>query len=358
MTISPKGSEPRKDFKEQKIHKLFIIQAAHLAQSYFNDGENERKGSTHPSPAYFRLWTVSHGFAHLIRHAMSIGAGETREVKISRFGLIAATFFVAALASSVGRAAVVIDSFGTYIQDFTGYTAFDAAAHPTGWTTTFDSAAFRGFTSDGSTIAIAGSSGGSITSGGLFSWGEALPGPAVGASSFAWQGTGSSANMVSTATFTNNTGKTIKELTVSFDVLQWRQGAGGTGGGRASTLDLASSANVLGLNSFNFTAAAPGANNPAVGRAFNTASPAAFTADTSFNQTLTGLSIASGDNFSFSFTYNRGLGSGSAQGIALDNFSVTAVPEPSSMAVLALIGGVGAYRARHRLRGRSAEATV
>lgn len=289
-----------------------------------------------------------------------LGRGDL-EMKLLKFGMIAAAFIVTALASSGGHAAVVLNSLGTYTEDFSGFTGFNAASHPVGWSTTFDTAAFRGFTSNGTSVLIAGSSGGSITSGGLFSWGEELAGPAVGAATMAWQGTGTTANMVTTIGFTNNTGKTIKDLTVSFDVFQWRKGASSTGTqfGRLSTLDLAGSSNLTGLNSFNFTAANHSAlSQLAVGRAFGAAAPADFTADTSFTQTLTGLSLANGENFSFSFTYNRGAGSGSAQGIALGNFSVTAVPEPSSMAILALVGGVGAYRARNRLRNRTAEATA
>lgn len=275
---------------------------------------------------------------------------------------LAVAFVAAIFVSHDARAAIVINSVGTYTQDFTGFTAFNAAAHPTGWSTTFDTAAFRGFTTNGTVVqtGFAGSSGGSITSGGVFSWGQLLAGPpeSIGLSTFAWQGTGTTANMVTTVLFTNNTGVTLTDLTVSFDVFQWRKGAGGGGTqfGRLSTLDLAGSGNLTGLNAFNFTAANQTVSTgTAQGRAFGTPAPVGFTQDANFSQTLTGLSIANGDNFSFSFTYNRGAGAGSAQGIALGNFSVTAVPEPSSMAILSLIGGVGAYRARRRFTKKTVE---
>lgn len=245
------------------------------------------------------------------------------------------------------NAQVVLNSLGTYTQDFNGYTAFNADAAPLGWITTFDTAAFRGFTSNGSSIAIAGTSAGSITSGGLFSWGEELAGPAIGNSTFAWQGTGTTANMVTTASFLNSTGATVTELTLSFNAYQWRQG---TGLGRSSTLDLSGSGNLVGLNLFNFTAGTTDA--PAVGRNFGSPAPSGFAEDVSFSQTLSGLDIADGDSFSFAFTYNRGAGSGSAQGIAMDNFSLTAVPEPATWALVAL-GGTALVVLRRRRASRA-----
>lgn len=258
---------------------------------------------------------------------------------------------VVALGPVASATTVSLDSLSTYTQAFTGYTAFNAAAQPLGWSTTFGGTGgnvFRGFTTNGTAVqaGFAGSSVGSITSGGLFSWGELLVGPpeAIGNSTFAWQGTGSTPTMTTTVSFLNNTGTTITDLTVGFNAYQWRQGAGGTGGGRNSTLDLTSS--LPGVNAFNFTATPPGIGNPAVGRAFGDDAPGAFTADAAFSQSLTGLSIADGQTFNFVFDYNRGTtGSGSAQGIAIDNFQITAVPEPSTLAMggaaaLALLGGI------------------
>jgi hypothetical protein len=268
-------------------------------------------------------------------------------------------FTAAIMAVAVGHVAsaspVSLNSLGTYTQNFTGYTAFDAAAQPLGWSTVFAGTGgnvFRGFTTNGTAVqtGFAGTSGGSITSGGLFSWGELLPGPpeTIGNSTFAWQATGSTPTMTTTGSFLNNTGATITELTVSFNAYQWRMGAGGGGTqfGRASTLVLSGS-NVPGLNPFTFTSGTQTSSSAtATGRAFGSAAPnALYAADATFSQALTGLSIANGDTFNFVFTYDRGAGSGSAQGIAIDNFQITAVPEPSTLAMggvaaLAILGGI------------------
>ena len=129
-------------------------------------------------------------------------------------------------------------------------------------------------------------------------------------------------------------------------------GGGGTQFGRLSTLAMTGSTNLTGLNSFSFNANnQPVSTNAAVGRVFGSAAPASFAQDVTFNQSLAGLNIANGEQFSLTFTYNRGTGSGSAQGIALGNFSAgfSAVPEPSSMALLTLggmFGGVAQWRRR------------
>ncbi len=252
------------------------------------------------------------------------------------------TVGLAAMTLAGGYGQIQIDALGTYTQDFDGFTAYDASAQPLGWSTVHSGTGgntYRGFTSDGANIAIAGTSGGTTSSGGIFSWGEELSGPSVGDSTFAWQGTGSTPTMVTTISFTNNTGFTITSIDLSFDVYQWRMGSSSTGTqyGRLSTLDLSGSANLVGLDAFNFTAANQTTlSTAAVARAYGNSAPASFTADTSFSQTLTGLNIADGETFSFSFTYDRGAGSGSAQGIALDNFSLTMVPEPATWALISL----------------------
>ena len=249
----------------------------------------------------------------------------------------------AMIAASAANAAVSITSMGSYTQNFAGFGASNAASMPTDWATTTTS--FQGFTNNGTGVTInnAGSTG-SITSGGIFGWGYSSGSPAViGNSTLAFQGSGSVTSSAVTVSFTNNTGYNISDLSLGFDVYQWRQQVG-----RTSTLIL-SSTGVSGLNAYTFTSAAA-ATGSAVGRTFNSAGPAAvpsgFAADGSFSQSLTGLTIANGASFSFTFTYSRGTGSGSAQGIALDNLALTYAPAPGAIALLGVAGLVGSRRRR------------
>ena len=246
----------------------------------------------------------------------------------------------AMIAASAANAAVSISSIGSYTQNFAGFGASSSASMPTDWTTTTTS--FQGCTNNGTGVTInnAGATG-SITAGGIFGWGYSSGSPAViGNSTLAFQGSGTVTSSPVTVSFTNNTGYNISDLSLGFDVYQWRQQTG-----RASTLIL-SSTGVSGLNAYTYTSAA--AATGSAGRAFNSSGPASvpsgFAANGSFSQSLTGLTIANGASFSFTFTYNRGTGSGSAQGIALDNFALTYAPAPGAVALIGLAGLVARRR--------------
>jgi len=207
----------------------------------------------------------------------------------------------------------------------------------------------RGFSQTGTTIVNMGAENppdynGTITSGGFFAWGT-IGGTTIAditAATLAWQATGGAASMSNTVAYTNNSGSTITGLTFSFDAYQWRLSTGS----RLSEVILSSSANAAGFSPFTF--AGTGSAASAVGRQFGTAAPAGFAADQNYSSTWSGLNIADGDTFSFTFTFNRDgatVGSGSAQALAVGNISLTAVPEPSTMAmggaaVLALLGGI------------------
>ena len=246
------------------------------------------------------------------------------------------------IAASAANAAISITSMGSYTQDFAGFGASNSASMPTDWTTATTS--FQGFTNNGTGVTINNAAAtGSITAGGIFGWGYSSGSPAViGNSTLAFQGSGSVTSSAVTVSFTNNTGYNISDLSLGFDVYQWRQQTG-----RASTLIL-SSTGVSGLNAYTFTSAA--AATTTAGRAFNSTGPAAvpsgFAANGSFSQSLTGLTIANGASFSFTFTYSRGSGSGNAQGIALDNLALTYAPAPGAIALLGVAGLVGSRRRR------------
>ncbi|HEX4948389.1 MAG TPA: hypothetical protein VFZ34_17070 [Blastocatellia bacterium] len=155
-------------------------------------------------------------------------------------------------------------------------------------------------------------------------------------------GTLQSSSLVATigACFTNNTGQTITSLDISFTGEQWRLGTAG----RADRSDFQYStdatslitgtwfhADALDFSSPN-TAASPGAldGNAAENRAVVTGS-------------ITGLSIANGTTFFVRWTdFNA---SGTDDGLALDDFSLTAkggaTPQPTLTAIHSVQGNAG-----------------
>jgi hypothetical protein len=142
-------------------------------------------------------------------------------------------------------------------------------------------------------------------------------------------------NYLATLVITNNTGLTLTDLTLSFDVLQYRM----VTNSRLSTVTF-TDVSGLGLVGQTFTASnnlATGAQNPPIALG-------------SYSQTLNNLSILNGDTFTFRWTFDRGIavgGTGAAQGLALDNVSLTVIPELSSMLLVgAGLAGLLAVRRR------------
>ena len=146
--------------------------------------------------------------------------------------------------------------------------------------------------------------------------------------------------------FLNQTGATITGLVYAFDYKQWRFA-------NASGLDLSGTGALAGntlVNSQDFVGSATGTNGTPV-------------SSTAVNF-LTGLSI--GNNESFGFTWLTTDDTGADNGLAIDNFVLlstiasppdpTAVPEPSSLALLTLcgLGGI-AYRRKRSKSGPQAD---
>ncbi len=138
-------------------------------------------------------------------------------------------------------------------------------------------------------------------------------------------------------TFNNGTGSTITDLAVSFNYEQWRNGGGTNNSGfdLTGTGDLAGNSSV---NSADFAGNQTGASGTVK--------------STPISLTLAGLSITNGSSFGFSFVTTDA--SGADNGVSIDDFSLSAtlqpvaVPEPSSLALVAFAGLGAVTKARRR----------
>jgi hypothetical protein len=240
------------------------------------------------------------------------------------------TFLALAGAMTAGaQAQVQIDSETfNYIDDFIG---FDGTADPANWTTT-DAAGATASTWQGT-------GNGSGTAGGKYSFGDTGSGATFeGSLGFL---PSSSRAINATISFEVGAGLSLTGFDVAYDAELWRSTLGGRTNGWAVSWSLNGGAGTL-LNDLTYLAPNTNANgvNPS-GGPWET-----LTLSTSVSQAL-----GAGDIVTLTFFGDNGTGGGSRQGVAIDNFEFTAVPEPSTYALLGLAGaGIAAYRLRRRAR--------
>ncbi len=230
----------------------------------------------------------------------------------------AAAWAMLAFSASASHAAYILTAVNTPVtEQFTSYGGLEA---PANWT-------LAGLTAP----PFNGQSNGFSTGGGFYSYGaDANTNRALG-----YLGnSGSAQSITNTATFTNSTGETITQLAVSFDAQQWRSENGGRINGWAVSIStdggmIYDPVSVGNLSSWQSINTLP--EGPVDG----------YTQFSTRSGTLTGLTIADGTNFLLRWSSNEGSGSGWSQGIAIDNVSVTAVPEPTAT----VLGGLAALAA-------------
>ncbi len=173
----------------------------------------------------------------------------------------------------------------TYEQNFNAYTGNNDGSIGTGWTVTCPNFRGRGT--------------GSSNSGGAWAFGSGSDYAA------GYLGSGTSANITYIVSFVNNTGTTITALDISFDGEQWRVGGGNTQGFTVTGTGALSGSTLTDLNTSSCSCGSTGAA---------TVTPKSLT--------LTGLTIAQGTAFGIQW---RGTdGAGNDNGIAIDNFKITA----------------------------------
>ncbi|TVR46550.1 MAG: PEP-CTERM sorting domain-containing protein [Puniceicoccaceae bacterium] len=252
-----------------------------------------------------------------------------------------------ALAGSAGlQAQLSISSLAqtgntyTYFDDFTG---FLGTGDPANWVTSdvgSDASAWQGTNT------------GTSTTGGKYSYGNSGAGASFDGS-LGFLPTLNRALYADIA-FVNDTGSTIEALTIAYTAEQWRSASNGRTNGWTVSYSVGADP-FVNLNDLAFAASNtnPTGGSPSSGPWM--AVP--------LSQSLSGLSIASGETITVRFFGDNGpTGSGSRQGVAIDDFSfsatispassdpgISAVPEPSTygligIGLLAALAGRRAYR--------------
>jgi hypothetical protein len=204
-----------------------------------------------------------------------------------------------------------------YSQDFDTYLG-TAATVPVGWSVSFTGTANFG-----------GTNAGGSSTGAAYAYGTG--------SDFAFGAlhTGTTGLITLAVAFINDTGSTLTSLTIQWNYEQWRF-SNTSGFDLTGTGALASNAIV---NSADFVGSSTGTSGTP--------------SSTPISLTLSGFSIAPGDAFGLSWTTTDATGSDN--GIAIDDFAISAgspIPEPATIAMVALGAGllVGIHRFRCRFR--------
>lgn len=250
----------------------------------------------------------------------------------------AAAGLAVSLAAAAPLAAQVVFTGAEYLQNFnnlpvqaTGVVAFTFENNSTlpGW-----------YSTEGAANS-ARSSAGSRDGGGLYNWGSNnSTDRALGL--FAANGYPGTAHLG--LQVVNGTGANLSEVTLSFDVEQWRRHTNATSWSFSWLLTDASG-NQLTTSGYasdargDVTSLHVGTGSGLVGNQEQNRYSVSFT--------LTGLDWGAGDSLWLRWSSTQGTDSA---GLGLDNFSLTAIPEPSAAGLVAGLGGVICALVRRRRR--------
>ncbi len=232
--------------------------------------------------------------------------------------LICCGIAFACLISSAHAQISLTGSPNPYTQNFNTYLG-TLATVPAGWTVAFSgTATFNGVGT------------GTSATGGAWAYGTG------GENSFGALRSATPLNITEAVSFTNNTGSTLTTLTITFNYEQWRYA-------NTSGWDLSGTGALTGnalVNAADYVGLAAGTNGTPTSVPITLA--------------LTGLSIANGATFGLSWLTTDQTGSDN--GVAIDDFSLTysPVPEPSTWIsgtlIVGLIGWTQRKRFGHLLR--------
>ncbi len=228
-----------------------------------------------------------------------------------------------------------------YTQNFNTLGSLAAASLPTGWA--FSNQANYTSLATATTLAAGNTGTGSLTgtsSGGYYNFADGITASSTDrAIGFLTSGSFTSPRYLYFV-FTNNTGATVSSLNISFDYEKYRSGT------RAFDLTLSTSTNASA-----WTNQSSGSQNFASDASNTVISNPELT--TAKSLTLTGLSIENGENYYLRWSYVGSGGNTNAQAIGIDNFSLTAIPEPSTYAAIfgaLALAGVVVHRRRQARR--------
>ncbi len=222
-------------------------------------------------------------------------------------------FFSIAMLSGVSWAQVSITSFGTAVtQNFDGIGTTATATLPSGFAVN-SSNVYTGATT-ATTVAYGTTGTGAVTGssgGGTVNWANGITGSSTDrAVGFLTSGSYASPRFLMVK-LVNNTGATITSLNISFDIEKYRSGT------RAFTINFFS-----GTNGSTWSAQTDGDQAyPADGSNTVISNPPLTTSKT---VSITGISVANGENYYLSWGYTGTGGNTNAKGLGIDNISITA----------------------------------